>query len=137
MVLVNDTVITRKFAKSRLFCIDIAEAMLIVAKKAHSSMFKKRNFCCADAENLPFKQSSIDIIYSNLSIQWCPEPLKVFSNVNSILNDSEGLFVFSTLGPITLRELRESFEGYSSFFSLQPNFYEIGITLQTLECRML
>ena len=34
----------RKFAKSRLFCIDIAEAMLIVAKKAHSSMFKKRNF---------------------------------------------------------------------------------------------
>ena len=106
----------RKFAKSRLFCIDIAEAMLIVAKKAHSSMFKKKKFfICADAESLPFEQSSIDIIYSNLSIQWCPEPLKVFSNVNSILNDSGGLFVFSTLGPNTLRELRESFEGYSSF----------------------
>ena len=34
----------RKFAKSRLFCIDIAEAMLIVAKKPIRLCLKKRNF---------------------------------------------------------------------------------------------
>ncbi len=106
----------KKFAKSRMVCIDMAEAMLMVAKKANSSMFKKKKFfICADAENLPFKLSSIDVVYSNLSIQWCPNPMKVFSNVNSILNRSGGSFAFSTLGPNTLKELRESFKGYSSF----------------------
>lgn len=106
----------KKFVKGRLVCLDLAELMLMMAKKANSSIFKKKKyFICADAENLPFKHSSIDVIYSNLSIQWCPDPLQVFSSVNSILNKSGGLFAFSTLGPDTLRELRESFEGYSSF----------------------
>ena len=106
----------KKFVKGRLVCLDLAELMLMMAKKANSSIFKKKKyFICADAENLPFKHSSIDVINSNLSIQWCPDPLQVFSSVNSILNKSGGLFAFSTLGPDTLRELRESFEGYSSF----------------------
>ena len=106
----------KKFAKSRLFCVDMAETMLIMARKANSSILKKKKFfICADAERLPFKINSIDVVYSNLSIQWCPNPQQVFSNVNSLLNNSGGLFVFSTLGPDTLRELRESFEGYSRF----------------------
>ena len=106
----------QKFKKSRLVCVDLAETMLMMARKANSSIFKKKKFfICADAENLPIKTSSIDIVYSNLSIQWCPDPLQVFSNVNSLLDKSRGLFVFSTLGPDTLKELRESFEGYSSF----------------------
>ena len=106
----------KTFAKSRLVCVDMAETMLMMARKANSSMFKKKKFfICADAENLPFKPGSIDVVYSNLSIQWCPDPLQVFSNVNRLLNKSGGFFVFSTLGPDTLKELRESFEGYSSF----------------------
>ena len=89
--------------------------MLMMAKKANSSFFKKRKFyICADAENIPLKSNSIDIVYSNLSIQWCPNPLGVFKSVNNILNE-DGVFVFSTLGPDTLKELRESFEGSSRF----------------------
>ena len=67
---------------------------------------------CADAENIPLKSETVDLVV--IYIQWCPKPFDVFVNVNNILKSS-GVFVFSTLGPDTLKELRESFEGYSSF----------------------
>ncbi|MEC8147199.1 MAG: malonyl-ACP O-methyltransferase BioC [Pseudomonadota bacterium] len=107
--------IQERFNRARLVCVDIAETMLAVAKKANSPLFRKKNFfLCADAENIPLKSETVDLVYSNLSIQWCPKPFDVFVNVNNILKSS-GVFVFSTLGPDTLKELRESFEGYSSF----------------------
>ena len=63
--------IQERFNRARLVCVDIAETMLAVAKKANSPLFRKKNFfLCADAENIPLKSETVDLVYSNLSIQW-------------------------------------------------------------------
>ncbi len=62
---------------------------------------------CGDAERLPLASASAQLVFSNLALQWCrPEP--VFAEAARVLSTG-GLFLFSTFGPDTLRELREAF----------------------------
>jgi malonyl-CoA O-methyltransferase len=61
---------------------------------------------CADAERLPLADGSVDLILSNLMLQWCnPEP--AFAEFRRVLAP-HGLLSFTTLGPDTLRELRSA-----------------------------
>ena len=62
---------------------------------------------CADAESLPLAGGSQDFVFSNLALQWC-DPGRVFAEVARVLRVG-GLLLFSTLGPDTLKELREAF----------------------------
>jgi len=59
---------------------------------------------CADAVRLPFADGSIELILSNLMLQWC-DPDAVFAEFRRVLAP-HGLLSFTTLGPDTLRELR-------------------------------
>jgi malonyl-CoA O-methyltransferase len=54
---------------------------------------------------LPFKDASVDLIFSNLMLQWCDEPDATFAEVRRVLKPA-GFFGFTTLGPDTLKELR-------------------------------
>jgi malonyl-CoA O-methyltransferase len=56
---------------------------------------------------LPLKSNSVDLIFSNLMLQWCDPPDAVFAEVQRVLKPS-GVFIFSSFGPDTLHELRES-----------------------------
>jgi malonyl-CoA O-methyltransferase len=61
----------------------------------------------ADAERLPFAAAASDFTFSNLALHWCdPEPF--FAEAARTLATG-GLFLFSTFGPDTLRELRSAF----------------------------
>jgi malonyl-CoA O-methyltransferase len=62
---------------------------------------------CADAERLPLAAGSAQLAFSNLVLQWC-DPAAVFAEVARVL-ETGGLFLFSTYGPDTLRELRAAF----------------------------
>ena len=59
----------------------------------------------ADARHLPLSAGSIDLVFSNLMLQWCNEPDQVFAEAGRVLRPN-GLFIFTTLGPDTLKELR-------------------------------
>jgi malonyl-CoA O-methyltransferase len=84
--------------------VDISNNMLKFAQESRS---KDISWIGADAYHLPFQAKSIDVIYSNLVIQWC-DPLDVL--VNEILRVLKpgGLFIFSTLLDGTLHELKSS-----------------------------
>jgi malonyl-CoA O-methyltransferase len=62
---------------------------------------------CADAESIPVTDNSIDVIFSSLAIQWCENVDALFGEVFRVLKPG-GKFVFSTLGPNTLCELRQA-----------------------------
>lgn len=64
---------------------------------------------CADARQLPLAGGSVSLVWSNLMLQWLTDPLPVFAEAHRVL-ESDGLFMFSTLGPDTLRELREALD---------------------------
>jgi malonyl-CoA O-methyltransferase len=63
---------------------------------------------CADAEQLPLAAGCAQLVLSNLMLPWC-DPQRVFAQVARAL-EVGGLFLFSTCGPDTLKELRGAFD---------------------------
>ncbi|MES2606668.1 MAG: methyltransferase domain-containing protein, partial [Pseudomonadota bacterium] len=60
---------------------------------------------CADAQALPLHDNSMDLIVSSLTVQWCRDVGKMFSEMHRVLRPG-GRILLSTLGPQTLQELR-------------------------------
>ncbi|WP_353572638.1 malonyl-ACP O-methyltransferase BioC [Candidatus Albibeggiatoa sp. nov. BB20] len=73
----------------------------------------KLNYLCADAEQLPIADKSMDLVMSNLTLQWC-DVKAVFQEVARVLKP-DGVFLFSTLGPDTLNELRQSWAAIDEY----------------------
>ncbi len=65
---------------------------------------------CADMERLPLARHSLPMVWSNLALQWTDDPAPVFREIHRVLEPG-GLFVFSTFGPDTLKELRAASAG--------------------------
>lgn len=62
----------------------------------------------ADAMALPCKSLSIGLLWSNLMLHWLDDPLSALREMHRVL-EVGGLLMFSTFGPDTLKELRNSF----------------------------
>jgi malonyl-CoA O-methyltransferase len=95
----------RRYPKARVIALDFSPRMLHAAGRRQSWL---RRFArvCADAERLPLADGSVDLILSNLMLQWC-NPDLVFAEFRRVLAP-HGLLTFTTLGPDTLRELRSA-----------------------------
>jgi malonyl-CoA O-methyltransferase len=61
---------------------------------------------CADLEHLPLARDSLDMVWSSLTLQWV-DLAPAFTEINRVLKPG-GLFLFATLGPDTLQELRSA-----------------------------
>lgn len=61
-----------------------------------------------ELHRLPLASSSADLVWSNLALHRYVDPLPVFQEMHRVLK-GEGLLMFSTLGPDTLKELRQAF----------------------------
>jgi malonyl-CoA O-methyltransferase len=66
------------------------------------------HYVAGDIEQLPLKDSCAGLAWSNLTLQWCNDLKKTFDEIRRILQTG-GLFMFSTFGPDTLKELRQAF----------------------------
>jgi len=62
----------------------------------------------ADLARLPLADGSVDLVWSNLALHRSHDPLPVLREMHRVLA-VQGLLMFSTLGPDTLRELRAAF----------------------------
>lgn len=69
---------------------------------------------CADVEALPLAAQSADMIWSNLTVQWCNDLPAAFRELHRALK-VDGLLMFSTFGPDTLKELRFAFQGADGY----------------------
>jgi malonyl-CoA O-methyltransferase len=65
-------------------------------------------FAQADFSALPFAAGGFDLIWSNLALHWHSRPDLVFPEWQRVLKVN-GLLMFSTLGPDTLKELRGAY----------------------------
>lgn len=101
----------QRWPRAQVIALDLALPMLLEAKR-HSGgwrPFKQRpQALCADARALPLADGSVDVLFSNLCLQWVEDLPAVFAGFRRVLKP-DGLMVLSTFGPDTLWELREAF----------------------------
>lgn len=103
-----------RYKRCKIVELDLAFQMLNYSRKRAPRFFSRHSYVCTDAENLPIADSSFDMVYSNLMLQWCNDLDQVFQEVRRVLKPN-GLFIFSSLGPNTLCELRESWAGVDEY----------------------
>jgi len=96
----------KRYKSASVIGADISWKMSAHALKQRK-WFAKQRFICADGESLPFKDKSFDLVFSNLMLYWVTDPDELFSEMQRILAPG-GLIVFTTLGPDTLKEMRQS-----------------------------
>jgi len=96
----------RRYRRSSVIALDLAPGMLHQAAR-HQSLFRRFERVCADAARLPLAPASVDIVFSNLMLQWCDPLDATFAEVRRVLKP-QGFFAFTTFGPDTLKELRSA-----------------------------
>ena len=100
-----------RYKKANLYALDMADAML--QRVYQNQSWWQRHFgrriqlICADMERLPLADECVDMVFSNLTLQWCTDPGHTFRELIRVLKPG-GLLTFTTLGPDTLKELKSS-----------------------------
>ncbi|MCY1404774.1 Malonyl-[acyl-carrier protein] O-methyltransferase [compost metagenome] len=100
----------QRFPAGEGFAVDIAEGMLRHA----GALGGARHFVGGDAESLPLRAESCDLMFSSLAIQWCANLPAVLAEARRVLRPG-GVFAFSSLCVGTLGELRESWQAVDGF----------------------
>ncbi len=88
----------------KVLAVDIALSMV---QRTKAKIGKGTHYICADAEFIPLKNQSVDMIISNLALQWCQNLSMVFNGFKNTLKKN-GSVMFSTFGPTTLQELKQA-----------------------------
>lgn len=94
-----------RYRRAEIVAIDLSRTMLVEAER-RQSWLRRFHRVAADAHRLPLKDGSAQLVFSNLMLEWCHDPDAVFHEIRRVLQPG-GLLTFATLGPDTLRELRE------------------------------
>jgi malonyl-CoA O-methyltransferase len=91
----------RLYPDTLVVALDRSETMLAsTARRGETGL-------CAAGERLPLADASVDIVVSNLMLPACDHPAAVFAEVRRVLK-APGLFLFSTLGPDSMKEMRRA-----------------------------
>lgn len=103
--------LSRRYPDADTYCLDLALAMLSRARAAvpwWRRRFSRLRYVGGDLERLPFKTASVELVWCNLALQWSNVPDQAFAEARRVLRP-QGLYLFSTFGPDTLKELRAAY----------------------------
>ena len=100
----------KRWPKARVIAIDLALPMLREGRRQASWNPLRRGIdrVCADAAALPLAPDSLDVLFSNLCLQWVEDLPAVLAGFRRALRPG-GMLLVSTFGADTLHELRWSF----------------------------
>lgn len=93
-----------RWKSAQVVALDLAAPMLRLIKPAWLRPIQRVN---ADARALPLADASVDVLFSNLCVQWIDDLPALFDECRRVLRPG-GYFTFSTFGPDTLHELRDA-----------------------------
>jgi malonyl-CoA O-methyltransferase len=121
-----------RYPQAKLTSLDIALGMLQHARRSSRSwktLFSpsRQTWLCADVEQIPLANASINMVWSNLALQWCNDLPATFVELNRILS-VEGLLIFSSFGVDTLHELRHAFKDVDGYNHLNrfADLHDVG-----------
>jgi len=124
--------LAQRYPAAQVIALDIAIGMLQAAQGRSSWWQKlfggtKQMQVCGDIEALPLAAKSVGMVWSNLAVQWCNDLPATFAELHRVLK-VDGLLMFSTFGPDTLKELRQAFNGVDGHNHLNrfADMHDIG-----------
>jgi malonyl-CoA O-methyltransferase len=95
-------VLRKRFTDAQIVALDIALPML---KTIRPGWLRPVARVCANAIDLPLADASVDVLFSNLCVQWIDDVPALLDEFRRVLRPN-GYVAFSTFGPDTLHELR-------------------------------
>ena len=119
----------KRFRGARVVAVDFSMEMLRIARRKRT-LLTRRYAVQADARSLPFADAGIDVIFSNLLLPWIDDLDAVFAEVARVLR-KDGLFVFSSLGPDSLQEIRRAWQAVDEGEHVKrfPDMHDVGDAL--------
>lgn len=118
--------LARNFRNAHLLGLDLSLGML---RKTRENSGLSR-LICADANALPLRDESVDLIFSNLALQWCDDLPAVFKGLKRVLKP-QGYFFFSSFGPETLSELRAAWKKVDDYAHVNA-FQSVDFHIESL-----
>lgn len=121
--------LSRLYRAARIVQLDLAVNMLIKSRK-NNGIEKRQQLLCADAEYLPVADNSADFAFSNLMFQWVSDLDQAFAEIFRALKPG-GLLLFSTFGPDSLMELRNSWASVDDYVHVNAftDMHDVGDAL--------
>lgn len=118
--------LAKRFRRARLVSLDASHPMLRRARSTRSRFSRIREVQ-ADARRLPFRTARFDVVWANLLLPWHSDPAPVFQEARRVLKP-EGVFLFSSLGPDSFRELRAAWQEDDNPFHVHPlwDMHDLG-----------
>ena len=131
----NLSLLNKRYPQAQLLGMDIAPAMLKQAQKRYKKDLglsrllpnkQRLSLFSGDAESIPLADESVDMVYANLSLQWC-DPQRCFNEIARVLKPN-GLLMFTSLGPDTLTELRQAWAAVDDYphVNLFYDMHDVG-----------
>lgn len=129
--------LAERYPQARVLGLDLASGMLREARRQHGDAIR---WLGGDATALPLAGESLDLAFSNLTLQWCPAPEPALEELYRVLRpDGRGLI--NTLGPGTLAEVARAWgsDGLLDFYcpedyrraAVQAGFRDIRLRTST------
>ena len=113
----------KRWRDAEVIALDVSLPMLREARR-HRGWWRPYQRVCADGRSLPFPDRSMDLVYSNLCMQWCGTPRTLLAECARVLKPN-GFMVASTLGPDTLSELRAAWAAADATQAHVGRFFDL------------
>jgi malonyl-CoA O-methyltransferase len=110
---------------------DVNLALLAPLRRFRLPLWRSRPLRIqAEGQQLPLATASVDLVFSNLVISALADPFPMFAEVARVLRPG-GLFLFTTLGPDTLREFRRAWAAVDDEPHVHPflDMHDVGDAL--------
>ncbi|MEO8802589.1 MAG: malonyl-ACP O-methyltransferase BioC [Rudaea sp.] len=121
------SLLRKRYKRAQIVSLDLALPML---RRVRTGWRHPLMRVCADARALPLPDASVDLLYSNLCVQWIDDLPRLFDELRRVLRPG-GYLAFSTFGWDTLYELRAAWAAVdrADHVSAFPDIARVGDAL--------
>ena len=95
-----------RFPKARILALDSSVQMCKQSRRQRGFWRRRFDMIAGDAETLPLADSSLDLVFASMTLEWCQEPERVLRALRRVVRPG-GMLLMATTGPDTHRELGE------------------------------
>jgi len=118
--------LTKRFRHAHIIAIDLSVRMLEQVRRKQS-WFTRYSLLHANAYAIPLADQSVDVVFANQLLPWIDDSAIVLGEIARVLRKN-GLFLFSTLGPDSLSELRQAWRNADTGAHVNhfPDMHDLG-----------